>query len=92
MFPVDTLILVGGILLLLSIVSSKFSTRFGVPVLVLFLGLGMLAGSEGLGGIEFEDYGLAHGIGTLALGLILFDGGLRTPRRRFPRPGNRRAS
>jgi potassium/hydrogen antiporter len=80
MFPVDSLILVGGILLLLSIVSSKFSTRFGVPVLVLFLGLGMLAGSEGLGRIEFEDYALAHGIGTLALGLILFDGGLRTPK------------
>jgi potassium/hydrogen antiporter len=76
---VDTLILVCGVLLLLSIVSSKFSTRFGVPVLVLFLGLGMLAGSEGLGGIEFEDYQLAYGIGTLALGLILFDGGLRTP-------------
>ncbi len=79
MFSVDTLILICGILLLLSIVSSKFSTRFGVPVLVLFLGLGMLAGSEGIGGLEFEDYSLAHGIGTLALGLILFDGGLRTP-------------
>src|SRR5690606_32033037 len=53
--------------------------RFGVPVLVLFLALGMLAGSEGIGGIHFENYELAHAIGTLALALILFDGGLSTP-------------
>jgi len=78
MFRIDTLILIAGILLLLGIVSSKFSTRFGVPVLVLFLLLGMCAGSEGIGGIEFEDYGLAHAIGSLALALILFDGGLST--------------
>ena len=79
MFAVDRLLLVAGILLLLGITSSKFSARFGVPVLVLFLGVGMLAGSEGVGGIDFEDYPLAHGIGTVALALILFDGGLRTP-------------
>lgn len=78
MFVIDGLILVASLLVLLSIVSSKFSARFGVPVLVLFLALGMLAGSEGLGGIEFEDYGLAQGVGTLALALILFDGGLNT--------------
>lgn len=78
MFLIDTLILITGILLLLGIASSKFSTRFGVPVLVLFLVLGMLAGSEGIGGIEFEDYRLAHAIGSLALALILFDGGLST--------------
>jgi cell volume regulation protein A len=80
MFLVDTLILVTGVLLLLGIASSKFSARIGVPVLVLFLAVGMLAGSEGIGGIEFENYQLAHGIGTLALAVILFDGGLRTPR------------
>lgn len=79
MFAVDRLILVIGVLLLLGIASSKFSARVGVPVLVLFLGVGMLAGSEGLGGIDFENYTLAHGIGTAALALILFDGGLRTP-------------
>jgi cell volume regulation protein A len=79
MFAVDRLILVAGILLLLGIASSKFSARLGLPVLVLFLAVGMLAGSEGFGGIEFEDYPLAHGIGTAALALILFDGGLRTP-------------
>lgn len=79
MFAVDRLILIAGILLLLGIASSKFSARVGVPVLVLFLGVGMLAGSEGIGGIDFENYTLAHGIGTAALALILFDGGLRTP-------------
>ena len=81
MFLVDTLILVTGVLLLLGIASSKFSARLGVPVLVMFLGLGMLAGSEGIGGIEFENYALSHAIGTVALALILFDGGLRTPYR-----------
>jgi len=79
MFLVDTLILLTGLLLLLGIASSKFSARLGVPVLVLFLAVGMLAGSEGIGGIDFEDYRLAHAIGTVSLALILFDGGLRTP-------------
>jgi cell volume regulation protein A len=79
MFAVDILILVSGVLLLLGIASSKVSARLGVPVLVLFLLLGMLAGSEGIGGIDFENYTLAHGIGTLALAVILFDGGLSTP-------------
>lgn len=78
MFVVDSLILVGSILLLLGIASSKLSSRSGIPVLVLFIGLGMLAGSEGLGGIAFEDYALSHAFGTLALALILFDGGLQT--------------
>jgi potassium/hydrogen antiporter len=79
MFDVNALMLAGGLLLLLGIASSKFSARLGLPVLVLFLGLGMLAGSEGLGGIPFEDYGLANALGSVALALILFDGGLRTP-------------
>lgn len=76
---IDMLILVTGILLLLGIASSKLSARLGLPVLVLFLLLGMLAGEEGIGGIAFENYALAHGIGTLALAIILFDGGLGTP-------------
>lgn len=79
MFLIDTLILTAAVLLLLGIASSKFSARFGVPVLVLFLAVGMLAGSEGIGGIEFENYELAHAIGTFALVVILFDGGLSTP-------------
>ena len=78
MFLIDTAILVVGVLLLLGIASSKLSVRIGLPVLVLFLLLGMLAGSEGLGGLHFEDYRLAHAIGTLALAMILFDGGLST--------------
>lgn len=79
MFVVDRVILVAGILLLFAIASSKFSSRMGMPVLVLFLAVGMLAGEQGIGGIEFENYALAHAIGTLALAFILFDGGLRTP-------------
>lgn len=77
-FTVDLVLLVGGVLLLLGIVSSTLGTRLGMPVLVLFLLVGMLAGSEGIGGLEFEDYHLAHAIGTLALAMILFDGGLGT--------------
>lgn len=79
MVPIEPLMLLAGILVLLGILSSKISSRVSVPVLVLFLILGMLAGSEGLGRIAFENYQLAHAVGTLALGLILFDGGLRTP-------------
>ncbi|MGH7476138.1 MAG: potassium/proton antiporter [Longimicrobiales bacterium] len=78
MFAVDWLILIAALLVLFAIASSKFSTRLGLPVLVIFIALGMLAGSEGFGGIEFENYVLAHGIGTAALAVILFDGGLRT--------------
>jgi len=78
MFLVDNLILVTGLLLLFGIVSSKVSTRFGMPVLILFLLVGMIAGSEGIGKLEFENYRLAHAIGTIALAMILFDGGLGT--------------
>lgn len=78
MYGVDQLLFIGAILLLIGIASSKFSSRLGLPVLVLFLVVGMLAGSEGIGGIEFSNYQLSNGIGTLALVLILFDGGLRT--------------
>lgn len=79
MFWVDTTILISSVLLLLGVLSSKFSARLGMPALVMFLGLGMLAGSEGIGGIEFEDYSLAYAIGTLVLAIILFSGGLATP-------------
>jgi cell volume regulation protein A len=66
-------------LVLLGVLASKASARFGVPALLLFLGIGMLAGSEGLGGIEFDDAGAAHDAGMLALACILFAGGLATP-------------
>jgi len=75
---INAIILVAGILVVLGVASSKLSARLGVPVLVLFLLLGMLAGSEGIGGIEFTSFELAYAIGTLALALILFDGGLGT--------------
>lgn len=79
MFWIDTTILIGSVLLLLGVVSSKFSARIGLPGLVTFLGLGMLAGSDGIGGIDFEDYSLSYMIGTIVLALILFSGGLGTP-------------
>jgi len=79
LFWIDTSILVGSILLLIGVVLSKVSARFGMPVLVTFLCLGMVAGSDGLGGIEFEDYSLAYAIGTIVLAIILFSGGLGTP-------------
>lgn len=67
-----------ALLLLLSVLASSASSRLGVPALALFLVLGMLAGSEGIGGIYFDDAELARSIGTVALALILFAGGLDT--------------
>ncbi len=78
MFEIDRALLTGALLLLIAVGASAFSWRLGVPVLVVFLLLGMLAGSEGLLGIPFEDYVASHALGTIALALILFDGGLRT--------------
>jgi cell volume regulation protein A len=67
-----------ALLLLTSVLVSKISDRFGIPALLLFLILGMLAGSDGPGGIYFDDPGLAQSIGVVALVLILFSGGLDT--------------
>ena len=72
------LILLGSALVLLSIFAGLFSARFGVPLLLVFLGLGMLAGGEGPGGIVFRDFQAAYLIGSIGLAIILFDGGLRT--------------
>ncbi len=72
-------ILIGAsVLLLISVLVSKISDRFGIPVLLLFLILGMLAGSDGPGGIYFDNPALAQFIGVIALVLILFSGGLDT--------------
>jgi cell volume regulation protein A len=68
-----------GALLALSILSSRALERVGVPVALIFLGVGMLAGSEGIGGIVFDNFAIAYRLGMLALVLILFDGGLNTP-------------
>ena len=78
MFTIDRLLLVAALLLIVGIASSGFSSRVGLPGLVLFIVVGMLAGSEGIGRIAFENYTIAHGIGTVSLAIILFDGGLRT--------------
>lgn len=70
------LILVAGLLLVAGIAAAKIAARVRVPGLLLFVGLGMLAGSEGLIGVEFEDVELTRTLGTIALVLILFEGGL----------------
>jgi len=79
MFLIDQIILLAAVLILLGIISSQLSARLGLPVLVLFLLVGMLAGEDGPGGIFFDNAEAAHSLGTLALALILFDGGLQTP-------------
>jgi potassium/hydrogen antiporter len=72
------LILLGSAFVLLSIFAGVLSARFGAPLLLVFLGLGILAGEEGPGGILFRDFHAAYLIGSIALAIILFDGGLRT--------------
>src|SRR5262245_22281320 len=76
------LLIVGGILAA-SILVAFGATRAGVPSLVAFLGLGMLLGSDGLGGIEFDDAEPARKVGVVASAAILFEGGLATSWRRL---------
>lgn len=71
-------LLFGSTLMLVGILSSLAASRFGVPILLVFLGIGMLAGEDGMGGVLFSDYRLTYIIGSAALAIILFDGGLRT--------------
>ena len=73
------LLLIFGALLAVSALFTRASDRVGLPVVLIFLLIGMLAGVEGLGRIDFEDYGFAFRVGAIALALILFDGGLNTP-------------
>jgi cell volume regulation protein A len=74
------LILAGAALVAFSILLGQLSTRLVAPLLLVFLAIGMLAGEDGPGGIHFSDYNSAFIIGSLALAVILFDGGLRTSR------------
>jgi cell volume regulation protein A len=74
----EHLLLAASVLLLVSVIASKTSGRLGVPALLLFLVIGMVAGSEGPGGIAFDDPHLAQTLGVLALALILFAGGADT--------------
>lgn len=75
---IEYILLGMALLLLCSVFTSKISDRFGIPALLLFLVVGMLAGSDGPGGIYFDDAALAQSVGVVALGLILFAGGLDT--------------
>ena len=75
---IDVIFIIFSTLVILSILTIKLSNRFGIPSLVLFLAIGMLAGSDGLGGITFDNPSLVRSLGITALVLILFSGGLDT--------------
>lgn len=75
---IENILFVGSLLLFISIVVGKTSYKFGVPTLVLFLGIGMFAGSDGIIGINFDNPKLAQFIGIVSLNFILFSGGLDT--------------
>ncbi|MFZ5972678.1 MAG: potassium/proton antiporter [Bacteroidota bacterium] len=77
-FSIENILLLGSVLLFISIIASKTSFRFGIPALILFLIVGMLAGSDGPGGIYFNDPKVAQFLGTVALIFILFSGGMET--------------
>jgi len=74
----DYILLITAVLLGLSVVASKFATKVGVPVLLIFIAIGMLAGSEGPGGIWFTDAVVTQRVGIVALSFILFSGGMDT--------------
>ncbi len=78
MYSLEAIIIIASLILVISVTLSKVSERFGVPALLLFLALGMLAGSDGPGGIYFDNAKLSQALGTVALAYILFAGGLET--------------
>lgn len=75
---VENALLIAAVLIIVSLLAGKTSYKFGVPVLIFFLGVGMLAGSEGIGGIYFNDPRAAQAVGVIALNFILFSGGFET--------------
>jgi len=80
-FANNVALMLAALLVVAGVVSSLIATRFGAPLLLFFLLIGMLVGEDGPGGIPFSDFGAAHLVGSVALALILFDGGLRTKAR-----------
>lgn len=74
----EALLGIAGLLLILCVFANKISDNFGIPSLLLFLAMGMLAGSDGIGGIKFHDAKISNYVGTIALTFILFSGGLDT--------------
>ena len=74
----DNILLIGSVLLLVSVIAGKTINRLGVPTLIFFLIVGILAGSEGIGGLHFDNAAIAQLIGITALNFILFSGGLDT--------------
>jgi cell volume regulation protein A len=77
-FNFEETLLGSSVLLFISIVASKTSGKLGIPVLILFLAVGMLAGSDGIGGIYFDNSKLAESVGAISLAIILFSGGMET--------------
>ena len=76
----DHVMLVVGLLVIVAILAGLLSARIGAPLLLAFIGIGMLAGEEGPGGITFDDFGTAYIVGSFALAVILFEGGAATER------------
>lgn len=74
----NNFLFISSLIILISVLLSKSSDRFGLPILVVFMFIGMIAGSEGLGGIHFENYELTHSLSLIALCLIIFSGGVET--------------
>src|SRR5437763_3677288 len=75
---VSIAVLLGAVLVMAGILSSLIALRFGAPLLLVFLFVGMLAGDSGPGGLQFDNVEATYLVGSIALALILFDGGLRT--------------
>ncbi|MDK4537045.1 cation:proton antiporter, partial [Kingella kingae] len=78
MSQMNWLFLIMAFLLFASVLASRLSARLGMPLLLAFLGVGMLAGEEGIGNISFDNFASANFVSQLALAVILLDGGLRT--------------